>query len=65
MMVVGGATRELVSFEKENRNDDAMWFWLLFQSAFILSLSLSLSLSQLSLRTNFLCSSPAAFLLSD
>jgi hypothetical protein len=41
MMVVGGATRELVSFEKENRNDDAMWFWLLFQSAFILSLSLS------------------------
>jgi hypothetical protein len=60
MMAVGGATRELVSFEKENRNDDAMCFWLLFQSAFILSLSLSLSL-----RTNFLCSSPAAFLLSD
>jgi hypothetical protein len=24
MMAVGGATRELVSFEKENRNDDAM-----------------------------------------
>jgi hypothetical protein len=42
MMAVGGATRELVIFEKENRNDDAMCFWLLFQSAFILSLSLSL-----------------------